>query len=254
MGKINDLTNKQYGYLIALHPTDKRINGRVVWKCKCACGEECEVISSNLTSGRTKSCGCQQYKTVAKHYREKAPNKGDIINGTEVLDIEYRPDYRGFNECYIFAKCKFCGSNYWVKKTLLSKGGTKSCGCCRNSIGEATIEKILKDNNIPYEREKTFKDCFFSNPHNKCRFDFYINNEYLIEYDGIQHSDDYKSGTSTWFDNEIIKEIKERDNYKNTWCNQNNIPLIRIPHNKLETLCLNDLLLSTSNYLLGKEI
>lgn len=210
MGKINDLTNKQYGYLIALHPTDKRINGRVVWKCKCACGEECEVISSNLTSGRTKSCGCQQYKMVAKHY--------------------------------------------WVKKTLLSKGGTKSCGCCRNSIGEATIEKILKDNNIPYEREKTFKDCFFSNPHNKCRFDFYINNEYLIEYDGIQHSDDYKSGTSTWFDNEIIKEIKERDNYKNTWCNQNNIPLIRIPHNKLETLCLNDLLLSTSNYLLGKEI
>lgn len=254
MGGFRDLTNKQFGYLKVLYPTDKRIQYKVVWRCRCICGNECDVLSTNLTTGRTKSCGCQQYKMIAEHYREKAPKKGDIINGTEVLDVEYRLDNRGFNECYVFAKCKFCGSNYWVRKTLLSRGSTKSCGCCRNSIGEATIEKILKDNNIPYEREKIFKDCFFSNPNNKCRFDFYIDNKYLIEYDGIQHSNNYNSGTSAWFDEETVKVIKERDDYKNNWCIQNNIPLIRIPYSKLDTLCLNDLLLSTSNYLLRKEV
>ena len=56
---LNDLTGKTFGYLTAIAPTDKRENRKVIWKCKCICGKEVEVLSTNLTTGRTKSCGCK---------------------------------------------------------------------------------------------------------------------------------------------------------------------------------------------------
>lgn len=39
-----------------------------------------------------------------------------------------------------------------------------------------------------------------------------------------------------------LKKTKERDIYKNNWCIQNNIKLIRIPYTKLNNLQLSDLL------------
>lgn len=53
-----NLTGKRFGRLTALSPTDQRVNGRVVWRCKCTCGNEVDVVSSYLLNGSTKSCGC----------------------------------------------------------------------------------------------------------------------------------------------------------------------------------------------------
>ena len=78
----------------------------------------------------------------------------------------------------------------------------------------------------------------------KCRFDFYVNNNYLIEYDGQQHfeSVEYFGGE------EQLKIQQKRDTYKNQWCKENNIPLIRIPYTKLDTLCIKDLMLETTQF------
>lgn len=57
--------------------TDKRINNSVVWKCKCDCGNECEVTAGSLRVGRTKSCRC------LKKESDKKP-KGNAI---DILDI-----------------------------------------------------------------------------------------------------------------------------------------------------------------------
>lgn len=244
-----DLTGLQFGYLTVISQTQKRIQRKIVWKCLCVCGNECEILSTNLLSGRTKSCGCKQYEIVAQHYREKCPQKGDIINGTKVLDVEYRLDNRNFNECYILGECKFCGSPFWVKKTSLSKNNTKSCGCINNSSGERTIEILLDSNKIPYEREKRFEDCYFQNSKIKCRFDFFVDNKYLIEFDGEQHFIDY-SNHSSWFDENSLSLIQARDRYKDKWCREHNIPLIRIPYYKLETLSIEDLLLDKTKYLI----
>ena len=134
------------------------------------------------------------------------------------------------------------------EKTLIESGNTKSCGCIKRSCGESLICKILDENNIKYETEKIFKDCYFENIHNKCRFDFYINNKYLLEFDGKQHFDDY-GGSSRWFDDEALDKIKKRDDYKNKWCKAHKIPLIRIPYYKLDSLNINDLLLEKSKYI-----
>lgn len=51
------------------------------------------------------------------------------------------------------------------------------------SKGENKIEQILQDNNIKFERQKTFNDC---RNINLLRFDFYLPEfDLLIEYDGI---------------------------------------------------------------------
>lgn len=66
MAKKIDLTGQKFGRLEALYDTGERKDGAVVWHCKCDCGNEVDVKSSNLTSGRTKSCGCLRRQRVAE--------------------------------------------------------------------------------------------------------------------------------------------------------------------------------------------
>jgi len=40
------------------------------------------------------------------------------------------------------------------------------------------------------------------------------------------------------------------DEYKNNWCKENNIPLIRIPYNHLNELKIEDLMLETSKFVI----
>ena len=51
----NDLTNQRFGKLIALYPCDykKPSSPSIVWHCRCDCGNECDVTSSNLRTGGT---------------------------------------------------------------------------------------------------------------------------------------------------------------------------------------------------------
>lgn len=114
-----------------------------------------------------------------------------------------------------------------------------SCGCERRSKGELAIIALLDKNNIKYEIEKVmFK---FSNGTN-ARFDFYINNKYLIEYDGETH---YLSNLHGWHNKEQLERQQERDIIKNQWCIDNNIPLIRIPYTHLQKLDIKDLLIDS---------
>lgn len=251
MEQIKNLSGKHFGYLTALYPTNRRIQRKVVWKCLCVCGKECEVLSTNLTSGRTISCGCMKGAIISSMRRSTNPKIGDIVNGTKVLEVTHIPDSRGYNECWLFVECKICGRNYWVKATLLQRGTTKTCGCAKLSYGETVIGQILDEHHVPYEREKTFVDCYCSDIHNKCRFDFYINETYLLEFDGLQHY--MTTNGSTWFTEEVVETIRKRDKYKNEWCKNKNIPLIRIPYYHLENLVLDDLLLDRTKFLVTQD-
>lgn len=49
-------------------------------------------------------------------------------------------------------------------------------------------------------------------------------------------------------------KVQEHDIFKNNWCKENNIPIIRIPYTHLKDLCIEDLLLETSNFVLAERI
>ena len=62
----------------------------------------------------------------------------------------------------------------------------------------------------------------------------------------------YKSNSDFWNNEEEFEKTQLRDNLKNQWCKDNNIPLIRIPYWHLKELKLEDLLLETSKFIIGE--
>lgn len=68
--KFKDLTGQKFGRLTVLYEntTDPRKEKfkYTIWHCVCECGNECDVVSSNLIKGATKSCGCLQKETISK--------------------------------------------------------------------------------------------------------------------------------------------------------------------------------------------
>ena len=116
------------------------------------------------------------------------------------------------------------------------------------SVGEESIKNLLLKHNISFEEQKKFDTCRFPDTKYLAKFDFYIENKYLIEYDGEQHFY-YKNNPNTWNTEENYKKVIFNDNYKSNWCKENNIPLIRIPYTHLKELSLEDLLLETSKFI-----
>lgn len=53
MTKLRDLTGQRFGRLTVIS-----YSGGSKWRCRCDCGSETTVLSGNLTSGHTTSCGC----------------------------------------------------------------------------------------------------------------------------------------------------------------------------------------------------
>lgn len=245
--KIIDLTNQRFGNLIALEYIDneeinKKTNGKA-WKCKCDCGNITYVGQNTLRKGLTKSCG-----QIDCPY---ANNKINLLNFEneyfKVLTVD-KEKTKEHQQIYWKCQCKNCGSVTSLITSAITSGRTKSCGCIRSSAGEAKIQKILQNNKIIYQKEKTFKDCSFNNnSKSHCRFDFYIPKQgYLIEYDGDIH---FKTLNSGWNTEQALQKRKELDKYKNNYCKEHNIPLIRIPYTHYSQLCLQDLLLKTSKFI-----
>lgn len=53
-----DITNKRFGKVVAIKPTEERSGGHVKWLCKCDCGNTKNISANNLIKGNTSSCGC----------------------------------------------------------------------------------------------------------------------------------------------------------------------------------------------------
>ena len=97
--------------------------------------------------------------------------------------------------------------------------------------------------NYFFIKEYQFNDCIFPDTQQKAKFDFYVNNKYIIEFDGEQH---YKE---TPFFGELEK-IRYRDNIKNNYCIIHNIPIIRIPYSHIDNIVLDDLIIEKSKFLI----
>lgn len=70
--KFKDLTGHRFGMLTVIKRAENRrfLCGRtlVSYLCRCDCGEEKNVLASNLLNGHTKSCGCiQKQSRVVTH-------------------------------------------------------------------------------------------------------------------------------------------------------------------------------------------
>ena len=70
-----DLSGMRFGKLIVVEfgffDFPKNSKSRLAyWHCKCDCGKDCYVYSSNLKLGKTKSCGCLQKSIASKTHKK----------------------------------------------------------------------------------------------------------------------------------------------------------------------------------------
>ena len=235
-----DITNMRFGKLVALHPTTEREKGSVVWECKCDCGNFCKKPAIKLNFGSAQSCGCLHKEVISSNLIGKKFGRLLVIEKTEKRD----------NNRNIIWKCQCdCGNYHEASTRYLTNGHVKSCGCLK-SYGEEVITKILSENNIIFKKQKTFPNLIFEDSKEYAKFDFWINEKYIVEYDGSQHF--YYTNTKWNTETNFIK-TQEHDKIKNQYCFDNNIPIIRIPYTHLENLSLEDLMLETSQFILRRD-
>jgi len=108
-----NVVGKKYGYLTVVKylRTDKEKRGATVWLCRCICGKEKEMYKMVLVTGRTKSCGCMQYKRgnrisrdsyafnqICNHYKWSAKKRG-LEWSLSKEQLKY----------FLYSPCVYCG-------------------------------------------------------------------------------------------------------------------------------------------------
>ena len=233
---INEI-GKKYGYLTVLKIDETSRNSRdgIKWICQCDCGNITSVAGKHLRKKITTSCGCRTGNLIGKQFGE--------------WTILYKSDKKYANiQTQYMCRCN-CGTEKLLPVARLLSGNSLSCGCTKVSYGVNEIKEILNDNNIKFEMEKSFPTCIYPKTNYHLKFDLFLPDyNTIIEYDGLQHFQPIKGWGEDNFQN-----TQEHDNYKNNWCKKNNFILIRIPYSQKNKIKLEDLLPTTSQFLINIE-
>lgn len=143
-----DITGKRFGRLEALAPTEQRIGGSVIWRCRCDCGKETMVSYNSLVSENTKSCGClsREHESPVKYMH--------YIDGTCIEMLE-RKGLRRNNTSGYTGVMAYKGK--W-KAQITFKGKTYNLGVYAK-IEEAALVRKAAEERIFGE----FLDWYYAN-------------------------------------------------------------------------------------------
>lgn len=223
----DSLIGKTFGKLTVIKRSDFTYNNKIYWTCECDCGCRLDVSGTDLRNLNITSCNsCKEDKI----WNDLSYQKFGLL--TTICPTGEKQN------SHIVWKCKCeCGNFCEVNANSLKTGNTSSCGCLsKKSIGEEKISKFLKEKNINFKRQFSFSDCL--SPKNfPLLFDFAIfdkNNDLkcLVEYDGIQHFKPIEYfGGKEYFD-----YLQYCDEKKDSYCKENNIPLLRIYYKEINNV------------------
>ena len=215
--KIHELVGNEYLKLDSIY-----INAQTKFPIKHnTCGHEYEVIWNTFRNGSR----CPKCSGLMKLTNE------DIVE--RMCDL-VSDEYTKLDDVYVNSYTKFsikhniCGHEYEVNWRSFQDG--KRCPKCNQSKGEKFIFDYLTNNDIPFSSQVKFEDCKYKAT---LPFDFGILSDEdkiiaLLEYDGLQHFEPVKA----WGGEENLAITQLRDQIKNQYCKDNNIPLLRIRYDE----------------------
>lgn len=208
----------------------------------CECGAKFTASRQGLVLGTTKSCGCLNRERIAdRGFATRKNITGQRFGRLVALEVDFNKTIVGKGTTYWRCRCD-CGNIVSVRQGNLHCGDVQSCGCLGRSRGEALIEKILRENKIPFQKEKAYSDLYNPETGGTLRFDFFVNNEFLLEFDGRQH---YETAGIGWFANNHLEEQQYKDGIKNSYCSLKHIPLKRIPYTDINKITLENIMNDT---------
>jgi len=133
-----------------------------------------------------------------------------------------------------------CDKHGQFKQTPNSHLQGSGCPLCRESKGEKAIRKFFTENNILFDRQFSFEECKNIKvlPFDFVLFDDNNNCKALIEYQGEQHYIPIKYNKKVSDEQALANLLlnQHRDKIKQSYCTQNNIPLLIIPYTNLKNI------------------
>jgi hypothetical protein len=170
--------------------------------------------------------------------RQMPVSDGEYLNRfKQIHGSKYQyPDFT-----YINSRTKInvvCGKHGLFKILPYNLLAGNGCRKCKTSRGELCIGAFLDLHGITYTAQKTFEECKVVFP---LPFDFFIEPNILIEFDGEGHFKPINwGGKMPGIEIQAqFERTRDRDFMKNKWAKENNFVLIRLPHTEdlLNALC-----------------
>lgn len=146
MGNFKDLTGQKFGRLSVIKKIDIRDSSnikRILWLCKCDCGNERTLLSNQLITGNTKSCGCYNREKMLKPYGEATKNirYNDYKTRSIKKNIIFSLSKEKFFEI-ITDNCFYCGAEpLTIIKSKYNNGDFACNGIDRINNNEGYTDK-----------------------------------------------------------------------------------------------------------------
>lgn len=174
MGKKYNLLNKKFGKLTATGEYNKH-----EWLCLCDCGETTHVHTSNLVSGRQKSCGCLRPGSSKKDQLETAKL---ICEGFKICSkCKKKKEIKFFcasskMKTGLSSSCKECDLKRYKNKRITNPYRFKAGSMLHNTKAKCKKDKILYDLDLDFVEERLKQGC----PMTGLPFD--INNRFVLPF------------------------------------------------------------------------
>ena len=147
MRKIKDLTGQRFGKLIVIERAEDKIEPsgrhRIMWLCKCECGNIKSVQTNSLQRGFTKTCGCCGFATVnSRCFDDLTGKRFGKLTVIEQSDYYISPNKK-HKEIRWKCECD-CGNICYVNSYCLKDKLTTSCGCYqREQTSECNTNNLI---------------------------------------------------------------------------------------------------------------
>ena len=160
-----DLSGQEFGWLTAKHLVDPYVSpsGQPYrrWLCQCRCGNKVEVLQIQLTSGKTRSCGCSRREAILNKTQDMTGMRFGKLEVLGRVDLE-RPCTNRQRSGWL-CRCD-CGNEVVVIRKDLLSGKVQSCGCL---LRETARKRIVEQNAVGHYAGTTISTINPDRPPNK---------------------------------------------------------------------------------------
>ena len=122
MSRFKDRTGDKYGRLTVISHSGKDHRGKHLWLCLCECGNEKVIVSDNLSSGKSNSCGCLKAEVLSRKGNQYGiyKDREEALLKVQYSHLKRRDKKKGFSDTMSFdvfsflskQPCKYCGLEY----------------------------------------------------------------------------------------------------------------------------------------------
>ena len=179
---MRDITGERFGNLVGVRKLEN--TDRTKWVFQCDCGNEVIAYLSNVTTGKTLSCGKNCGMKVHNPISDKPKGYSGDLTGQRFGRLFVKQRLENKNGYTMFLCICDCGNEKIVRGNYLKYGSTKSCGCIHKEVAGKTNYESLIGNRFGKLEVIAEAPAKYSKLHWLCKCD--CGNETVVSTTGLK--------------------------------------------------------------------